>query len=206
MGCAAQFLADRSGNIGLVFALALIPVLTAAGTAVDYANATNVRTHWQTAADAAALAAAAASVSSDSERAAVARAFFPTSMAEVSPGSVQPGVSIAVNGNDVSVAVLESVPTSLLDILNIQDIPVLARATATQVFGGPLVCVLALNKTAPGAVTFAGNTSFDAENCAIYSNSSAGAGLIVQGSASVVAAGFCSAGGVSTPAGLTPTP
>lgn len=55
-------------------------------------------------------------------------------------------------------------------------------------------------------MTFAGNTSFDAENCAIYSNSSAGAGLIVQGSASVVAAGFCSAGGVSTPAGLTPTP
>lgn len=203
VSCLPNFIADRTGNVGIIFALALIPVLTAAGAAVDYARASDARAHLQTAADAAAIAAASAPGLNDSERIAVARTFF-TSVTASDAGN--PAVSVAVSGNNISVNASLDVPTSLLGVVNVPKISVGVRSAAMRSFGGPPVCVLALNQTVSGAVTFAGNTTFQAADCAVYSNSSAGAGLTVQGSASVVAAGFCSVGGVSAPASLTPAP
>src|ERR1041385_1982707 len=52
---AAAFCADRSGNLSIIFAIALIPVFGAAGVAVDYSRANAARTAMQVALDAAAL-------------------------------------------------------------------------------------------------------------------------------------------------------
>jgi Flp pilus assembly protein TadG len=51
-----RFGADRRGNIAVVFAVALLPILTAAGCAVDYSLATRMRAKLQAAADAAGVA------------------------------------------------------------------------------------------------------------------------------------------------------
>jgi hypothetical protein len=67
---------------------------------------------------------------------------------------------------------------------------------------GPPGCILALNETANGAVTFAGSSSTTAIGCAIYSNSSSDSAIAVSGSATVKADGFCSVGGFSGPASL----
>jgi hypothetical protein len=56
-----RFLADRSGNFGILLAILLVPVIGAAGLALDYSNALSVKTKIQGAADAAALAAVAES-------------------------------------------------------------------------------------------------------------------------------------------------
>ena len=50
---------DRCGNIAVIFALALLPVLSAIGCAVDYSMATRTKAKLQSAADAASVAAIA---------------------------------------------------------------------------------------------------------------------------------------------------
>ncbi|MCC0034302.1 MAG: hypothetical protein H6887_03410 [Hoeflea sp.] len=56
-----RFLKNRSGNFGILAALMLLPVIAAAGLAIDYSNALSVKGRVQGAADAAALAAVAES-------------------------------------------------------------------------------------------------------------------------------------------------
>jgi len=52
-----RFRRDRRGNIAIIFAIALLPILTAVGSAVDYSLATRIRAKLQSAADAASVAA-----------------------------------------------------------------------------------------------------------------------------------------------------
>jgi Flp pilus assembly protein TadG len=51
----SRFRHDRSGNIAVIFAIALLPLISAVGCAVDYNRATQIRTKLQAAADAASV-------------------------------------------------------------------------------------------------------------------------------------------------------
>ena len=51
-----RLVADRRGVVAVVFALTLLPLLTAVGAAVDYSRAAAVRVDLHSAVDAAALA------------------------------------------------------------------------------------------------------------------------------------------------------
>jgi len=51
-----RFRRDKSGNIAVIFAIALLPVLTAVGSAIDYSMATKMKAKLQSAADAASVA------------------------------------------------------------------------------------------------------------------------------------------------------
>jgi Flp pilus assembly protein TadG len=71
----SRFAADRSGQIGLTFALSFLPMLMLAGTAVDYGRTVQARESLHRATDAAALALAkdvprnpAALIESDARR------------------------------------------------------------------------------------------------------------------------------------------
>ena len=50
-----RFRKDRSGNVAVIFTLALLPILSAIGCAVDYSRATQVRSKLQSAIDAASV-------------------------------------------------------------------------------------------------------------------------------------------------------
>ena len=52
---AVHFLSEERGAIGLLFALALIPMIAMAGIAIDYGSASRVRTQLQISVDAAVL-------------------------------------------------------------------------------------------------------------------------------------------------------
>src|SRR5882762_2357197 len=52
----SRFRANRSGNIGIIFALACVPLISAVGSAVDYSMATRMRAKLQSAADGPAVA------------------------------------------------------------------------------------------------------------------------------------------------------
>lgn len=58
-----EFPKNERGNIAMLFGLSLVPIVGAAGVAVDYSNASNTRTALQAEVDAAALEAAKAAVS-----------------------------------------------------------------------------------------------------------------------------------------------
>jgi Flp pilus assembly protein TadG len=57
-GILRRFASDRKGNVSLMFAVSLIPMVGAAGAAIDYATASNARAKMQSALDAGAIAAA----------------------------------------------------------------------------------------------------------------------------------------------------
>ena len=81
-----RFRGDRSGNIAVIFALALMPILSAVGCAVDYARATQIRSKLQSAADAASVG----SVSKTSPA-------FIAAGSMTSDGPIAPGVTDATN-------------------------------------------------------------------------------------------------------------
>ena len=81
-----RFRRDKSGNIAVIFAIALLPVLTAIGSAVDYSLATRMKAKLQSAADAASVA----SLSQKSPG-------FTAAAAMTGDGSVTAGVTDANN-------------------------------------------------------------------------------------------------------------
>src|SRR5829696_2551234 len=89
-------------------------------------------------------------------------------------------------------------PRLLAGLMQVPQMDVGARSVAARATPGPPACVLALNKTVSGAVSFSGTTDFKAVGCTVHSNSRSSQGISVSGAATVAAGGFCSAGGVST--------
>ncbi len=81
-----RFRRNKSGNVALIFALALIPVLGMVGAGVDYSRATAVRTQLQAAADAAAVGAIAK-----------ASTGYHDALAMVNDGPITSGVTQALN-------------------------------------------------------------------------------------------------------------
>jgi Flp pilus assembly protein TadG len=189
------------GNVGMVFALSLLPVVGMAGGALDYTRATTTRQKLQAATDMAALGAATAnSVSSDAQRIALAQSLF---KANDTSGAT---VSASVAGDKVTVVADARVKTTLMSVMQVSEIGLSVRSTAARATSGPPACVLALNKTVNGAITFSGSADFLAVGCSVHSNSRSPSSLSISGSGSVTAAGFCSAGGVSTSKAITPEP
>jgi Flp pilus assembly protein TadG len=198
-----RFREDNSGNVAIVFSLALLPLMGLAGAALDYSRATQSRTRLQATADAAALKAVLAHGVTDQERIAIAQSVFKSAGVQFAGDNP---VTVTIDGRTVHVRATSRIKTSLLGVMSIPEIGLAAQASAARINQGPPVCVLALNQTASGAVTFAGSASFVAEGCAIHSNSSSSHALTIQGSASVKAAGFCAVGGVSAPNTIMPPP
>jgi Flp pilus assembly protein TadG len=71
-----RFKADQSGNVALMFGLAVVPFFLAAGAAIDFGRYSGASTHVQVSLDAAALAAAAGTKVSDADRIKAAEATF----------------------------------------------------------------------------------------------------------------------------------
>ncbi|WP_165359742.1 TadE/TadG family type IV pilus assembly protein [Lichenibacterium minor] len=67
-------MADRGGSLLVWFAIALVPLMVAVGSGLDYGRSVNLRTRMQNATDAAALAGATAYTSSSTSSAATAAA------------------------------------------------------------------------------------------------------------------------------------
>jgi len=86
MALLARFGRDRSANIAVIFGIAVIPIITAVGVAIDYSTATRMKAKLQSAADAASVA----SISQNS-------AGYKAAAAMTSDGSVAAGVAEANN-------------------------------------------------------------------------------------------------------------
>lgn len=196
-----SFIADKSGAAGVLFALSAIPLTVIAGGGVDLAKATNVQLVLQAQADSAAIRLATMGLlATGSQRQAAAEAMFTEGKAAT------PVVTVSFNGTTTTVTATGAVKTSFLGLVGKEAIPVAAKSSAVLTKGGPTSCIMALNRTASGSVTIAGSSTLIAEGCAIYSNSASPSAIMVQGSATVQAAGFCAVGGVSSSVGLAPAP
>jgi Flp pilus assembly protein TadG len=192
-----KFGRDERGTLASIFALATIPLLFASGAAVDYSRATQSRAKLQSSVDNAAIKAL---LGPQNLRNATVDAIV------ASQDVISPMLDVSGDENEVVVVARGSVKTSILNAVRIETMDIQARARAVKVFEGLPPCILALNKTASGTITFAGTSEFQAKDCVVHSNSVHGSGMTMEGGAVPVAAGFCSVGGVSASRVITPTP
>ena len=138
----SAFLADQSGGMIVVFALASTALCLAAGMAIDYSRTLHVQSGLQKSADAAALAGAGLIGASDQERIAVATKFF-NSNVQVTP---PPAPAITSVSGTVAVAVETAVPTTLMNLAGISELEVGIDAEASAAIS-QLACVITLEET-----------------------------------------------------------
>ncbi|MCG8441756.1 MAG: hypothetical protein MI723_08105, partial [Caulobacterales bacterium] len=117
-------------------------------------------------------------------------------------------VNVKVDGtaNTVMVEVSQSPVRFFSDLLPIKTKPISVSAEARLVGGGNL-CVIGLNENVGGTIGLEADARLTATNCAIYSNSTSGAGLKSKGNARLIAHFTCTAGGYTGAASnFTPEP
>lgn len=100
--CLQRFARDRVGNISMIFALLMIPVMFATGMGIDYTSAARKRTQLNAAAAAAALAAVTPAMMSSSDATASAAA---KNLFNAQVGGIQ---GLNFNANNLTVTIIDS--------------------------------------------------------------------------------------------------
>lgn len=136
---------DRRGNFAMIFAIALIPILTAAGAAVDISRAYIVETRLKAALDAAALAVGGAPGQTNAQIQQMAQAFFTANYPATKIG-VPGTLTVSEEGNVVTLTVSADMPTTLMGIVGIDTLSVGANSQVTRM-GKKLEVALVLDNT-----------------------------------------------------------
>jgi Flp pilus assembly protein TadG len=134
---------DPSGSVGIIFGLALLPILLLVGGAIDYSKATGIKSKAQGAVDAAALAGAAAAgaklqagdnvANATSAGDAAAQMTFNAyvgSWRGASVSSFAPGANVTQANVQYSSSATLQVPTPFLRLAGLPTLPVHANSTA----------------------------------------------------------------------------
>lgn len=157
-----KFLQDRSGNLGVMSTLLLIPLFGAVGLAIDFAGALRMRSHLQNATDASVLAAAAA----PGDEHAVSHSFL---VGHLGADTVKGKYDVSVDGDLVSVTTRGDYQTSFMRILGIDTVPLLAQAKAMR-SPASAACILILEPAKADALKIA-NANSIASECGFQVNS-----------------------------------
>jgi len=114
---------DTKGNVVILFAVSLIPILLGIGLAVDFGRALLVHERMNNAVDSAALAIGSWSGLSQDELKTKAQEFFDANYSAASLGT--PGkLSVGFSGNDVKISVSGTVPTTFMKLANVNSVDV----------------------------------------------------------------------------------
>jgi hypothetical protein len=142
----SRFRRDRSGNIAMIFAIALLPLVTAVGCAVDYSRAIQLRSKLLSASDAASVGSvaksspgflAAGSMTGDGpipEGVADATKIFNANMAGVTGytlNSMTPAMTKAASAITSTVQFSADVPTVFLGVIGQSKVTVTGSSTST---------------------------------------------------------------------------
>jgi len=136
---------DRRGNIAVIFALALLPILSATGAAVDITRALQVKARLSSALDAAGLAAGKKIDSDDATIIATAQAYFDANYPADALG-VPGHLEVNITQNTIQLQVSADVDTTIMRIMGFDEITVGANTEITRAITG-LEVALALDNT-----------------------------------------------------------
>jgi Flp pilus assembly protein TadG len=179
---------DQSGNVGVIFALALIPVLMLVGGAIDYSRASAIRTQLQAAMDAAVLAGAARPTGQTATAQSVFSAHLQSGPYSINSTSFTLGSDASVTGNASA-----EVATSLLAAASIETLTVSVTATAKPVRKSD-VCVLLVDPAAAQPLLVNTGASLKAPNCEVHVRSKGSPAAIFNAGSSFVTKRTCLAG------------
>lgn len=119
-----RFAKSEAGNVAIMFGLAVIPLLVAAGSAIDLVRFTAVHTQLQAALDAGTLAAAVAKDKSDAQRFAIGKDIFEANLKQAEPINLPSHVSFKINSATVVSEASLVLPTSLMAVVGISSLDV----------------------------------------------------------------------------------
>jgi Flp pilus assembly protein TadG len=162
-----DFIQERRGNVAILFAFSLIPLLLATGVAVDYGRAMMVRDRMADAADSAALAIGSWPGLTQAQMTTKAQQFFDANYPPSTLGTVGT-VSVSFSGNDITAIVSGTVKTTFMGVANIlganiDHIDVGASSTITKQ-QGKIELALVLDNTGSMAGTKIANLKSAASN------------------------------------------
>jgi Flp pilus assembly protein TadG len=141
----ARLTGNRSGNVAMMFALAIIPFVVIAGLAVDFGRALHVRARLEHALDAAGLAVGAAQGLTQDEAQALGEDFFAANYPESALGAPYE-LTVTQGEESVVVSARAKVETTLLAIIGKDEIDV-GREVEIERDGQDLELVMVLDNT-----------------------------------------------------------
>ena len=130
LGTLRSAVRQSGGNVTMMFAIAAVPLLLAAGSAIDYVRSARAQTELQSAADGAALAIATASTTVHSEQKQIGVSYFDANFKDTEMAGVQPKIAIA--GGVITVSVSYKYPTSFMALAGIDTIDIGASSEVTN--------------------------------------------------------------------------
>jgi Flp pilus assembly protein TadG len=206
----ARALADRRGNVAVIFALTLPMVVGGVGFGVETGYWYYQQLRLQQSADAAAYAGAVeqrmgmpyATVLASATAAAQQNGFDPAAGTIVV--NTPPASGAFQNASSVEVLMSRNEQRFFSEVFSTDPVVSTARAVATFT-NAANACVLTLDPIADRAANFAGNTNINLNGCSVMANSLASDAVNVQGSAQLSTPCVLTAGGVSANGGLTMT-
>jgi Flp pilus assembly protein TadG len=138
-----NLLEDARGNTVILFAIAIVPVLLAAGSAVDYLRYTKLKTGIQAAVDGAAMAAALPVDISDAERTEIAKSYFQRNL--VSSSIDVPNLDVIITAETVTASTATVMPTSLMGLAGVNVMEIEETSEVIRPFAGQAEVVLVLD-------------------------------------------------------------
>jgi Flp pilus assembly protein TadG len=128
-----KFRNNSTGNIAVIFAIALVPMIAATGMVIDYSRAAKAHQQMQDALDATALflsKSPSVSAMSSSQMLAAAQTYFNVNFTNHDASQTRLSPSYSAEGPSVTVSGSTSVPSTFMSVLGVKSIPVSGTATA----------------------------------------------------------------------------
>jgi len=119
-----RFQRSQGGAVAVTLGIAAIPMMMAAGVALDFVHASALKARLQGALDAGALAAASSHNLSDGERVDLAKSVFDKNWQASETKDIQAKAAFSIEGEGVRGSADIDVPTALMRIVGIKSMPV----------------------------------------------------------------------------------
>lgn len=195
---------DERGSVSIIAALAGLPILLAAGMAIDYSSQMRLRTELQQAVDVAALAGTIAKKNTNTERQSHAENALAANFDW--PGS-NPNSTFAFRGARTTVTTTVTHQNAFMQLAGINTSEITVRAVADSGLETP-ICILSLEPDDTKAVLFNSGSSITAPDCAVQVNSTDHEALFANSGSTVKSKATCIVGNYQKNSGskITPTP
>jgi Flp pilus assembly protein TadG len=188
-----NFLSNEGGQIGVIFALAALPLLACMSAAIDYSRVTKERGSISSALDAAVLAAANNNAIELDEKDEYAATHFTSNY----NGDLEITLTPSVTTEEVRLVAEGTLNLVFGNIIGIGDQDI-AEASAATFSTDNTICVLALSEDADGAISYDADLEFVANNCSVHANSTSGSAILAERNLfKPTATSFCAVGGIS---------
>lgn len=185
----SDFLRSTGGNASMVFGLSLVAIVTVVGGALDFMNATSVKTDMQDALDAAVIA----GVTQSSQMEDTARKTFARNVDDGLSGASQTYASTSSSTSSPAADVLTltgtataEAPTYLLKIVGMDRVKLTATSTAVNTISkAARPCIYVLDPSGSQALLVNSGANVVAPNCEIHVKSAANPAAIFNSGSSL---------------------